>query len=66
MMIFQQCINNVIATIPSISQIQKFLSDSNITKESSHFGKLKSNFKKILFNDVSCRMGQNIILKNIN
>jgi len=66
MMIFQQCINNVIANIPSISQIQKFLSDSNITKESSHFGKLKSNFKKILFNDVSCRMGQNIILKNIN
>ena len=66
MMIFQQCINNVIANIPSISQIQKFLSDSNIKKESSHFGKLKSNFKKILFNDVSCRMGQNIILKNIN
>jgi ABC-type multidrug transport system fused ATPase/permease subunit len=66
MMIFQQCINNAIANIPSISQIQKFLSHSNTTKESIHFGKLKSNFKKILFKDVHCKMGKNLILKNIN
>ena len=63
---FQVNINKGVAFIPSLNHIQNFFLESNKRREIQNFGNLKTNFEKISFSNVECKIEKKIIFKNIN
>ena len=65
-MSFHQNINQIIAFLPSVNQLQFFFSISDKKKESLRFGASRIKFSKISFKDVECKIDKKKIFAKLN
>ena len=66
LMSFQQNLNQIIAFLPSTNQLINFFSFLYKKNETFNFGSSKVNFKRILFEDVECKIEKKKIFENLN